>query len=218
LQKQAFLAALGPLRSQLQATGKDLLTQAYKLGVTQAHTELESRGLRPAMVYPVIGAELDTWQKRWDSQLSWVELQLRNGADPAEVVGDRSRVGSLSAAPVIALGALLLTGATLAGWLAKVERTKVPKADPDDYWWKQAIATIDKKTTNCCLGVHGQVRPLRYAFSTPGQPHFALRQKWAPFHYYCRTVTVMLYEDEAKDGHTKQLIAEAKLQLKKNKK
>lgn len=207
LQREALADSLGALRLSLYGAAGQLLAEAYQLGSDQAGVELEARGLQPPTVPMAIHPDLAAWQKRWEAQLSWVELQFRNGADPGEIVGDRSRAGSLSAAPIIALGALLLTGAALGGWRARVAAARSPAPR---YWWKQAVATIDRRTTNCCLGVHGQAQPLEKPFITKGEPHFAEKQLWAPFHFFCRTVAALLEESEAHDAATQALRAEAK--------
>jgi hypothetical protein len=205
--ESAIRDALATLRLSLRGAGRELLSAAYQLGLEQASQELEARGLRPAIAPIRIAEDLDAWEKRWEAQLAWVELQARNDAEPSEIVGDRSRVGSLSAAPILGLGALLLTGAAVRGWRSKVQATRGPKPL---YWWKQAVATIDHRTTNCCLGVHGQAQPLQKPFATHGAPHFAEKQNWAPFHFLCRTVVTLLLEAEAHDAHTEALRAEAR--------
>ena len=60
---------------------------------------------------------------------------------------------------------------------------------------KQAIATIDERTTNCCLKVHGQIQPLDKPFRLTGTPRFGDYIQDPPFHWYCRT-TEVLYNPE----------------------
>ncbi len=52
---------------------------------------------------------------------------------------------------------------------------------------KQAIATIDERTTDCCLRVHGQVQPIDEPFELTGTPRYADEVQDPPFHWYCRT-------------------------------
>lgn len=59
---------------------------------------------------------------------------------------------------------------------------------------KQAIATIDERTTDCCLRVHGQIQPLDKPFKLTGTPRFSDRVPDPPFHWYCRTTEVLYNE------------------------
>lgn len=52
---------------------------------------------------------------------------------------------------------------------------------------RQAIAAIDERTTETCLLVHGQVKPLDEPFKLRGTPRFADEIMRPPFHHYCRT-------------------------------
>lgn len=57
---------------------------------------------------------------------------------------------------------------------------------------KQAIAMIDTHTTETCRRVHGQIVPVRSSFKLTGTPRFADRMKSPPFHWNCRTASVMV--------------------------
>lgn len=59
---------------------------------------------------------------------------------------------------------------------------------------KQAIATIDERTTQCCLRVHGQIQPLEKPFKLTGTPRFGDYVPDPPFHWYCRTTEVLYTE------------------------
>jgi hypothetical protein len=58
---------------------------------------------------------------------------------------------------------------------------------------KQAIAAVDRRTTQCCLNVHGQIRPLDAPFDLSGTPQFAPQLMQPPFHWRCRTVMVLYH-------------------------
>lgn len=60
---------------------------------------------------------------------------------------------------------------------------------------RQAIAAIDERTTDCCLRVHGQVVGMNEPFHLTGTPRFADDVIAPPFHWNCRTAT-MLYMPE----------------------
>jgi hypothetical protein len=85
-------------------------------------------------------------------------------------------------------------------------------------YWKQAIAAIDERTTDCCLRVHGQIQPLDKPFELSGTPRFADRVMNPPFHWYCRTATALyrpemeetgLTTDELRDAARAELAARA---------
>ena len=79
-------------------------------------------------------------------------------------------------------------------------------------WAKQAVATIDHRTTETCLLVHGQVQPWEKPFVLKGEPRFADRMDWSPFHWHCRT-SVVLYHPAYDDGLTERMRAEADMEL-----
>jgi hypothetical protein len=57
---------------------------------------------------------------------------------------------------------------------------------------KQAIAAIDRRTTSCCLRVHGQIVDLDDPFTLSGTPRYADQMQNPPFHSRCRT-SIVLY-------------------------
>lgn len=84
---------------------------------------------------------------------------------------------------------------------------------------KQAIATIDERTTDCCLRVHGQIRDVDEPFRLTGTPRFADEVQDPPFHWNCRTTEVLYHEafeqfgvttDEMRDAARAELEAREK--------
>lgn len=69
---------------------------------------------------------------------------------------------------------------------------------PETKYQKQAIATIDERTTDCCLRAHGQIQPLDEPFHLTGTPRFADEVQDPPFHWYCRT-SEALYNEAFED-------------------
>lgn len=65
------------------------------------------------------------------------------------------------------------------------------ETQPDTQYSKQAIATIDERTTDCCLRVHGQIKPIDEPFHLTGTPRYADEIQDPPFHWYCRTAEVL---------------------------
>jgi hypothetical protein len=121
----------------------------------------------------------------------------------------RSR-NELALAGALALW-LLAGGVTGMIYSAHQEQTGV-------VYWKQAIAAIDERTTDCCLRVHGQIKPLDKPFELSGTPRFADRVMNPPFHWYCRTATALyrpemeetgLTTDELRDAARAELAARA---------
>lgn len=79
---------------------------------------------------------------------------------------------------------------------------------------KQALAAIDKRTTRCCLEVHGQIVDLDKPFRTGAAPAYAGEQQQPPFHYRCRTVIALYHPAmEAVGPSTEQLRASARAEL-----
>lgn len=57
-------------------------------------------------------------------------------------------------------------------------------------WRKQAVAVIDKRTTDCCRKVNGDIVSWSDKFHLVGEPRYADYMDWPPFHNWCRTVCV----------------------------
>jgi hypothetical protein len=58
------------------------------------------------------------------------------------------------------------------------------ESDPTTTYQKQAIATLDERTTDCCLRVHGQTQPIDEPFKLTGTPRYADEIQDPPFHWY----------------------------------
>jgi hypothetical protein len=79
---------------------------------------------------------------------------------------------------------------------------------------KQAIATVDEKTTDCCLRVHGQIQPLDKPFHLVGEPRFADKIDNPPFHWYCRTAQALYTERmESRGVPTSEMVIAARAEL-----
>jgi hypothetical protein len=68
------------------------------------------------------------------------------------------------------------------------------ESEPDTTYSRQVIATIDERTTSCCLEAHGQIVGMDEDFHLTGTPRFADDMNDVPFHWYCRS-TVVLYQE-----------------------
>lgn len=81
-------------------------------------------------------------------------------------------------------------------------------------YWKQAIAAIDERTTDCCLQVHGQIQPLDKPFELSGTPRFGDKVMNPPFHWYCRTATALYRPEMEQTGlTTTDMVSAAKAEL-----
>lgn len=67
---------------------------------------------------------------------------------------------------------------------------------------KQAIATIDDRTTDCCLRAHGQIQDIDDPFELTGTPRYADEVQDPPFHWYCRTSEALYNEAFERFGVT----------------
>ncbi|MBN2389901.1 MAG: hypothetical protein JXR84_04215 [Anaerolineae bacterium] len=74
---------------------------------------------------------------------------------------------------------------------------------------KQAIAAIDERTTDCCLRVHGQVRALNQPYELAGEPRFADRMDYPPFHWNCRTSSVAYMREWEDSAITTEMMTDA---------
>lgn len=84
-----------------------------------------------------------------------------------------------------------MAGGVVGAYLAIFNETQ-----PDEIEYeKEACATIDERTTSCCLEVHGQIQKLSDPFTLSGTPKFADEVQDPPFHWYCRS-TEILYRPE----------------------
>lgn len=81
-------------------------------------------------------------------------------------------------------------------------------------WRKQAIATIDGRTTATCLHVHGQVQRIDQPFILCCDPwesakNYGFTAEFPPFHWWCRTVVIFIPATLANSSTTLALLAAA---------
>lgn len=82
---------------------------------------------------------------------------------------------------------------------------------------KQAIAAVGVNTTDCCLRVHGQVKPVDQPFELVGEPRFADQLMTSPFHWNCRTAIAMHHPFFEEAMPTDKLKADAEKELQRRK-
>ena len=171
------------LRGEITASVTALISEAVTYSLTQAGEMLSIYGLglptpgdtntltALAVVLSVVA-----------QQENAIYYQVMTGIDLERILGDGTRVGILSPAPVNREATNILAGAMSAGWsgiLGTLDRIGA-RAE----FGKQAIAAIDHKTTDCCLRAHGQVVALDKPFKLTGTPRYADELDWVPFHWY----------------------------------
>lgn len=82
----------------------------------------------------------------------------------------------------------------LGAYLAIFNDVQEPETTDKIVYMKQAIATIDERTTDCCLQAHGQIQPIDEPFQLNGTPRYADEVQDPPFHWYCRTSEALYHE------------------------
>jgi len=141
----------------------------------------------------------------FDVQRDKVLAGTRLGYDKDILFGSTSRVGVLSYGSV-AKNVDLFAPALISFIIDNRIRF-------DEKYFKQAVAVLDLRTTNCCLLVHGQVQEWNKPFNLVGTPRYANWIKFPPFHNWCRTVVVLVHEEDVNDSVTKRMLAEARALL-----
>jgi hypothetical protein len=115
----------------------------------------------------------------------------------------------LRPAVVVAEGArwaaAALSAALAAYLLWTIDRERQPRSE----WCHQAVEAIDERTTDCCLRVHGQTRPLSRPFRLTGTPRYADELEHPPFHWYCRSSEALIHRDQVDDGFSREMVAAA---------
>lgn len=206
----ALTEALQELKLSVEASIRDAAAKSINSGLKQARAMLN--------VYDEPFQAVDTQMieelavrlvvDQANLQINAAEAGLRAGLLTEEqVIGDAGRVGLLS------YGVVLKAASQ---WLANAHNStyeQVLTKSVKQVYVKQAIAAIDERTTDCCLKVSGQVQPLNKKFILTGTPRYADEMERPPFHWYCRTTTAMVLEQDADDEHTREIRAAAQAEL-----
>jgi hypothetical protein len=146
------------------------------------------------------------WLDTLEANLEVAIARLRlSGAVESEILarlvaetGDRAslwRASGTAAATEEARDVWTYANALLAAYLLTLN-----EAEP--VYKKQVIATIDERTTDCCLKAHGQIQPLDKPFKLTGTPRFSDKVQDPPFHWYCRSTEVLYNEAFEEAGVT----------------
>lgn len=194
------------LKDNVRMVAINLIEDAYSWGLAQAQVEAKVWKLGYSVPFIDTGAMTDAVLDVVEQQERAILATLATGADTALILGSDTTVGLLRPDTVTREGARWL--ATAAG-LALRGALQPAMESSGRAWGKQAIAAIDAVTTECCLGVHGQVVLADKKFHTTGSPAWAEWQDWSPFHWNCRTSVGMVPLNEADDDLTAMLLEQS---------
>ena len=202
---------LEALRREVLGAGGDALDAAIALGRKQAEVERQVWELDPLdIATPNTRAMMDGWIGTVDAQIAFAMSVLATEGDPVLILGDDERVGRLRYSDTTRAGAMwVATAAMQALWVS----LQGPQQRSEMTWDKQVIATIDERTTDCCLQAHGQIVPFDADFRLTGTPRYADEMDWAPFHDYCRTSVAQLPSTLPEDDLTRQMRDAARAEL-----
>lgn len=206
----AARAILIELSLAIKASTNDVLRDAGSLGYAQAERELSIYGLGApgAIDETLIALGLGAVLSQFDGQMQRTLATLATGGAAALIIGDASRVGLLSPAPVIREAAKWTATAAFLVYSGAIQMPGM-----DEEYARQAIAGIDERTTDCCLRVHGQVVPMNGKFKLVGTPRYADELERSPFHDYCRTSICLVPIKETGDNLTRTMVDAARAEL-----
>lgn len=190
------LAAVRDITRQLKASVKagvtPVLAAAADQGYTNAARQLKIYKTplpddRPDLTLQ-IGSAYEVVHTTLQKQEAQITALMLSGADSYLITGDDVRQGVLRASEVVMAAAF---------WAAALwwDSFSITAEQAGGGYSKQAVAALDRRTTDCCLRVHGQIQPLNAPFTLTGTPRFADELDWPPFHNWCRTSGV-LYKPE----------------------
>lgn len=202
---------LSALRREVLAAGTVALDKSVDLGRNQAEIERQVWELGPLGIQrPNTPAALEGWISVVDAQIAYTMAAIATEADPVLILGDDRRQGRLRYSDVTRAGAQWTAWAAMQ---SLVEALEEPTDRTGITWDKQVIATIDERTTDCCLQAQGQIVPYDSDFKLTGTPRYADEMDWTPFHDYCRTSIVQVPRSLTEDDLTKQMRGAAKAEL-----
>ncbi len=185
-----LLSILRDLRTTVTLIIQVSLQEAATLGSQQAMNEMRIYGLPAADIEPPTTAAQSAWEATYDAQAALI-LALAVNGDMATILGDDVRVGALTPAPVIREGARWLELAAISAHSAAIIAA-ITQAGRQAEFARQAVATLDARTTDCCQRVDGQMVGLNEPFRLTGTPRYADSMMNPGFHDYCRTTVAFV--------------------------
>lgn len=130
---------------------------------------------------------------------------VQGRARPETILGDGASAGVLN--PFQALGPARdqVAQAGRVGYEAEMGRPARPTE-----WWKQWVAAIDERTTECCLLAHGQSVPMDALFRLEGEPRYEDEIDAPPGHWNCRSALALVAREDVDDSLTFQMRSAAR--------
>jgi hypothetical protein len=211
LEADYIVAMLDAMRAALRRRFYDAYDEAFTLGAEQAQRQLVLYGVPFAISLlraGLVAGAVTSIMALVDAQIAKVRvLSLTRRARDAEVLGDGARAGLWTPAPIMTQNADWLVRMVAAAHEDTVTRSA------QDRFEMQAVATIDERTTDCCLRVHAQIRPMRQDYILTGVPRYADRMASPPFHWWCRTAQALVVAGLGNDALTQRMRAAADKEL-----
>jgi len=213
--RQSAAEVMRTLQGAVSSAVVESLNSSAALGISQAEAEtgvwglpFRSQSLQVAPAQAAIMARVAEQAASVDATLA-----LAGWGAGDSILGDgESTLGVLQPAPLLPGVAFWI--AEIAG-LAFTASMLASTAGTGQEWYKQAVASVDNRTTDCCLKVNGQTVPIEADFLLTGEPRFADSMPWPPFHWYCRTSGVAVPVDFIADDLTDKLLAQSRAELDK---
>lgn len=212
------LETIEAIRSRLRRFERDVYALvgewvdiAIEIGNEHARKNSEAWGLEPVLILalnvPIIALARVAIESAFHAQADRVIALLVSGGGDV-LLGDGTTPGMLTPAPIMA---------ELARWLVEVENAVAESSfeesltrsnEPKEGWARQLIATLDDWTTETCINVHGQIRAFGVPFDLCCDPwtsarNYGFSNMRPPFHWWCRTVILLVNLSDGKDKATR---------------
>ncbi len=205
-------AAFASMRRELDSELRSLISNAEAFGNDEAARQLSYYEIAAGSAITLSTQSqdaLDALLSRFDAQSASAMGLIAAGLQPNDpmIIGDDDRAGILRTGDLLGAGAFWLAFLAWSSWGLLITRSA-----PGMGFQKQVVAALDNRTTDCCLRAHGQIQPLDGLFELTGEPRYASKMDWTPFHFYCRSA-VVLYSSAFDDGLTERMRAAADLVL-----
>lgn len=200
--RHSVIGNVGPIFRQGQRFGKSYADQQldiYKLDKPGNQTKpMNEQRLEN------YSASLNVIRKKLDDQFAQLEALDLLG-EKELILGNDMRKGVLKESSIITAAVYYISALIWDSFESEIGHARALTGM--DYL-KQAIAVLDRRTTECCLRVHGQVQPFNTDFQLRGSPAFDSHLDWPPFHGRCRT-SIVLYNSLFDLGITEAMQTDA---------
>lgn len=197
---EAIRARLRRFERDVYALVGEWIDIAIDIGNEHARKSSEAWGLEPVLIMalevPVVSLARIAIETAFKAQADRaIALLAMNGGDI--LLGDGTTPGILTPAPLMGDLARWLVEITNAITETSLDEALTRAGEPKSGWGRQLIATLDDQTTDTCRHAHGQIRAFGVPFDLCCDPWISARNYGfsnmrPPFHWYCRTVIVLV--------------------------